>query len=427
MKRPWLILIVILALGVLTAFLLRTASRIPTYQGQTVYDLMFALKSSGLETSPGFMAIGSNAVPHLAEALRIERTKYDRYAWVRSPWFQKFAARRKLSFTWSKPAADVRHSATFALLAFSFQSRPALPELHAELVRAQDGDRQTVVNCLSELGPLPESIPWLVKAFPLSTNESYVVRHDLLHALGNGGTNAAAQAMPLVVASLRDQEPEVRLMAAQTLARWAQPAPDAIPDLVSMLSSTNESMVMSAAWALGNITNRCDEALPGVRRLLDRSPDDFHRAIAAMALWHLGGDAGETRRVLEGLLRSKRGKGVAANSLEQMGPAAKSSVPELLKAAHENIEASFETYDRAQCAKAVLRLQGETPEMYPVLEEAIITEKNSWSRATVIEQIAQIGPSARPLVPVLQRALNDPQRDVRHEAAVALEKLKHLR
>src|SRR5204862_4797645 len=195
-------------------------------------------------------------------------------------------------------------------------------------------------------GPLPESIPWLVKAFPLTTNETYVVRHDLLHALGNGGTNAANQAMPLVIASLRDRELQVRLMAAQTLAKWAQPAPAAIPDLLSLLGSTNDGAAMSAAMALGKITDHCDEARPGIRRLL-QSTNDHTRAVAAMTLWRLGGEPEETRQILQSLLHSKQGKGVAAHSLGQMGPLAKASVPELLKAANEAIGAWVEMYDRA--------------------------------------------------------------------------------
>ncbi len=426
MKMRWrMLLITAIAIAALAAIVL-SGRRIPTYQGQTVYDWMFSLKSSGLETSPGLMAIGSNAVPYLAEALRIEKTNYDRFAWVRSPRFQKVAAGWNLSFTWQKSATEVRRRAVFALLAFSFASRPALPELHAELMRAQDGDRQTVIHCLSELGPLPESISWLVKVFPLTTNESYVVRHDLLHTLGSGGTNAAMQAMPLVIDSLRDSELQVRLVAAQTLARWAQPAPAAIPDLLSLLGSANDSAAMSAAMALGRITDRCDEALPGIRQLL-RSTNDYTRAVAAMTLWRLGGEPEETRQVLQSLLRSKRGKGVAARSLGQMGPLAKASVPELLKAATEVIGTWVEMYDRAQCAQAVLRIQGASAEAYAVLAEGITTERNSWVRTTMCAEIAGLGELAIPLEPALQRASKDYNRDVRHEAALALKRLESHR
>jgi HEAT repeat protein len=386
---------------------------------------MFAQKSSAIESSAGFMVIGSNAVPFLAHALRIERTKYDRFAWVRSPTFQRFATRFHLGFTWRKPATEVRRSAVWSLLAFSFEARPALPDLHAELLRARDTERQTVVHCLSELGPLPESVPWLVKAFPLTANETWVVRHDLLHTLGNGGSNAARLAMPLAIASLKDPEWEVRSVAAQTLARWAQPAPAAIPELLSMLNSTNEYAAVSAARALSEITNHCAEALAGVLRLLD-STNDYARAVGAVTLWRLGGKTEETRRILEGLLRSTRAKGIAAASLGQMGWSAQASVAELLKASQEVIGTWVEMYDRAQCAKAVLRIQGESREAYAILEEAITTEKNTWVRRTMAGEIGHLGELARPLVPALRRALNDPNRDVRHDAGLALERLKDL-
>jgi HEAT repeat protein len=424
-RRRWVI-IGIIALAVVAVISLRVGSRVPTYQGKSVYDWMFAQKSSALESSPGLMAIGSNAVPYLAGVLRIDQTRYDRYEWVRSRAFQKFAERWNLGFTWRKPAIQVRRSAAFSLLAFSFESVSALPEIHHELLRAKDTDRQTVVHCLSEMGPLPESIPWLVMAFPLTTNETWVVRHDLLHALGGGGTNAAALAMTAVLVSLKDRQSEVRSMAAQTLGRWAQPAPAAIPDLLSMLNGTNDYGAMSAASALGKITNRCDEALPGVRRLLENT-NDYTRAVAAMTLWRLGGEAESTRRKLQSLLRSKGAKGVAARSLGQMGPAARESVPELLKAAQETIGTWVEMYDRAQCAKAVLLIQGESPEACAVLEESITTEKNGWVRETMVGEIAQLGPLARPLLPALRQALNDSHRGVRHEAAQAVEGLKDLR
>jgi HEAT repeat protein len=215
-------------------------------------------------------------------------------------------------------------------------------------------------------------------------------------------------------------------MAAQTLAKWAQPAPAAVADLISLLGSTNDSAAMSAAMALGKITNRCDQAVPGVRQLL-QSTNDYTRAVAAMTLWRLGGEPEETRQILQSLLQSKQGKGVAARSLGQMGPLAKASVPELLKAANEVIGTWVEMYDRAQCAEAVLRIQGASTEACAVLEEAITTESNYWVRGTVCGEIAGLGELAQPLLPALQRALKDSNREVRHEAAQAWKRLEKHR
>ena len=384
---------------------------------------MLAQTNSALASNPGLTAIGSNAVPFLARALRTEETMYDRYKWVRKAWFQQLANLGDLSFTWCNPAETVRRRAAWSLLAFGFESKLALPELHAALLRMDDMDRQTIVHCLGEVGPAPESIPYLVKAFPLTTKEHIVVRHDLIHTLGRGGTNAARMAMPLVIGSLSDPHLEVRSVAAQTLARWAQPAPEAIPSLPALLNGTNDNAAMSAAMALGKITNHCDEALPGLERLTG-SANDFTRAVAAITAWRLGGNAERTRRTLEELLTTRKARGAAADYLGEMGAAAKPSVPALLNAAQADLSAWVEMYDRAQCAKAVLRIQGESAEAYQLLEQSITSEKNAWIRGTVASEIGKLGALGRPLIPALRKALNDPNREVRHQAAVALERLE---
>ncbi len=396
--------------------------RTPTYQGKDVYQWMFEQNSSALESNPGLTAIGSNAVPFLARALRTDQTIYDRYAWVRKAWFQRLAQQWRLSFTWRKPASAARHYAARALLAFGFESKPALPELHAELLRASDTDRQTVVHCLAEIGPVPESIPLLVKAFPLTINETYVVRHDLIHALGRGGSNAARLAMHLVIGSLSDRHWDVRSIAAQALARWGQPAPQAVPLLLSLLMSTNENAAMSAAMALGRITNCCPEALPGLNRLAS-STNDYFRAVAAITSWRLGANAEDTRQTLEALLTSSKARGAAASYLGELGPAARASVPALLTASQTSLGAWVEMYEQAQCAKAILLIQGESAEACAVLAQAITTEKNSWVRETIAGELGKLGAPARPLVPTLQKALHDPDREVRHTAALALERL----
>ena len=229
--------------------------------------------------------------------------------------------------------------------------------------------------------------------------------------------------MPLVIDSLSDPHWEVRLAAAQTLWWWAQPAPEAIPPLLSLLNRTNDNAAQWAAMALGKITNRCDDALPGLA-VLSSSTDDFTRAIAAITAWRLGGDAEQTRQVLDGLLTILRVRGPAADYLGEMGSLAKPSVPALLSAAQPVSGKGEPMWGRAKCAKAVLRIQGESPEAYQVLEEAITKETNQWVRGNVAAEVGELGALARPLIPALRKALNDPHRWVRYKAALALERLK---
>jgi HEAT repeat protein len=106
-----------------------------------------------------------------------------------------------------------------------------------------------------------------------------------------------------------------------------------------------------------------------------------------------------------------------------MGSVAHGSVAALLRASHENIGAWVDMYDRAQCARAVLLIQGESPEAITVLEEALAFQQNPWIRATMANEVGNLRQLALPLIPALRRALQDPNREVRHEAAEALAKL----
>jgi HEAT repeat protein len=415
-------MVIVVMLVLVGGFILLSPS-VPNYQGKSVYDWMFQQQSSALESNPGLSAIGSNAVPYLARALAMRNTPYDRFAWVRNHRVQTVANKLGLGLRWTRPSKQVRHYATWSLLAFGFESRPALPQLHAELLAPDAADRQMIIACLSELGLPVESIPLLVQAWPLATNNSSNVRHDLLYALGHGGTNAAAVALPIVVASLGDREQSVQHVAVNTLERWALPVPGAVPRLVELLSLTNTMLAGAAAAALGRVTNRADEALPALRKIM-AGTNDYARASAASALWRLGGDADEARGMLESLLTTKRGKGTAAGYLGQMGPEAKESVPALLRASHENIGAWVDMSDRARCAKAVLRIQSESAEAIGVLEEALAFKSNGWVRTSVAEDIGKLSVQARPLIPALRRGLQDPDRDVRHAAAEALKQLE---
>ena len=128
----------------------------------------------------------------------------------------------------------------------------------------------------------------------------------------------------------------------------------------------------------------------------------------------------------ESLLGNER-KGMAASYLGTMGAAGKDSVPALLRASHQDLGGPTEICARAQCARAVLRIQGESSEAISVLAEALAFKSNSWVRATVAEDIGALGSIAIPLIPALQRALQDPDREVRHEAALALAKLESIK
>ena len=413
---------------VATAVFILVASRpaLPEHEGKTVYDWMFESRSSNLEDNPGLRAIGSNAVPYLARALAMRSTPFDRYRWVRHPLTQYVLTNAGFGLRWTKPSRDIRYAATWSLLEFDFEATPALPELYAELANPGAADRQMVIACIGSAARPEESVPRLVQAWPLCINDPYNVRHDLLYVLGTSGSNAAPLALPIVIEALDDPKPDIRVAAADALNRWGARAPEAVPKLVSYLSGTNVQLAVAAAAALGRVTNRADDAIPLIRELFTRSTNDLGRAVVAITLWRLGGNAEEARRQLESLLTTKTGRGAAARYLGELGDAARPSIPALLRGSQADLEAWVDMHDRAQCAMAVLRIVGESGEAVGALEDVLAHSENGWIRGTVAEEIGKMGPVAFPLIPALQRALKDPVREVRHEAAKALAQLEAL-
>ena len=148
--------------------------------------------------------------------------------------------------------------------------------------------------------------------WPLVTNETSNARHDLLHLLGYGGTNAAKLAGPIVIASLEDRKWDIRVVAAQALARWESPRQRRYRSCSHCSATRTIKRPCRQRWLSAESPIAAMRQVPGLRRLLE-STNDYIRGVAAMTLWRLGGDASETRQILEPLLTSKRGKGNAAS------------------------------------------------------------------------------------------------------------------
>jgi hypothetical protein len=416
----WIVAILV----TLTVMVWLLPARLPRHEGKTVYDWMFANKSSGLQKNPGLMAIGTNAVPYLARALAMRNTPYDRYSWVRRPFTQRIAKSLGLDMRWTMPSRNIRYWATYSLVAFSFEASPALPELYAELINPDAADPQGIYECISNTGMPPESIPYLVKAWSLQTSSH--LRSELLFHLARGGTNAAALAMPLAIEALDIPIQDIQRAAADALNRWAMPAPEAVPKLITLISSTNISLAVGSAAALSRITNRANAVLPALRELVQLSTNRHHEAVLTAALWRLGEPAESTRKHLESLLVTKEGRRHAAKFLGEMGQKATASIPILLRMSGQNLGDSLDIWSRVLCAMGVLKIQAHSPEAISVVEEALAYPQNAWVRATVAEDCGKLGHPALPIIPALRRALKDPDRGVRHEASQALAALEKL-
>jgi HEAT repeat protein len=154
-----------------------------------------------------------------------------------------------------------------------------------------------------------------------------------------------------------------------------------------------------------------------LRQLQDRDPALRQQAMWALA--RLGGEPEHVRAVAE--LLADKNQGVrhgAALNLGRMGPAAASSVPQLLIALHD--EDQF-VRTAAVCALGHICPHDETA--LAALGEAL-EDKSPMVRRRTLDTLGEIGPPARVLLPAVQDALLDSESEVRQAAGEASAKIR---
>jgi HEAT repeat protein len=130
----------------------------------------------------------------------------------------------------------------------------------------------------------------------------------------------ARDAMPALVAALKDDDAKVREAAAQAVG---QMGPDALPALSAMLGHHDKYVRRNAVWAMGKLGPAARTALRDLCHALKDS-DPRTASGAAQALGNMGADAAEA---VAPLAEAMRGTNIvlcrlAAKALSQIGPPA---------------------------------------------------------------------------------------------------------
>jgi len=171
------------------------------------------------------------------------------------------------------PDRDVRVRVLTALGNFGGQAHQVLPALRLALKETalKDDDefvRSQAVHALLQVGPEPDSE--VVGLIDSLQNELEVLRFHAAVALGNLGRNAQPAVPALIHTALWDEDPAVRVEAAVSLWKIERHGPLVIPTLIEALAADNELICWMAADALGQIGPEAREAVPALRRALQR-------------------------------------------------------------------------------------------------------------------------------------------------------------
>ena len=182
----------------------------------------------------------------------------------------------------------------------------------------------------ADTGLAENDLPALIAALG---DKDEVVRLNAAYELGMVG----AAAVPALIETWREAsedadspglETESFRHATYALSAIGEPA---VPALIDTLQDKNESIRVSAAYALGDIGSAAQDAVPSLTQAL-RDESAWVRRHATEALGLIGQPAQNTVPALIGLLRDEHYwiRDNAARALARLGPAAEAAIPALM-------------------------------------------------------------------------------------------------
>jgi RNA polymerase sigma factor (sigma-70 family) len=222
-------------------------------------------------------------------------------------------------------------------------------------------------------------------------------RQDALTALG-GIAEVDHSLLPIIIASLRDSDEEVRETASVQLAKVGPPA---LPLLIAGLKDTRQHY---RTWVMQTLSRFWEDGRPAVPALtaLLQSTHKTDRVLAAETLGRIGPEAAGAVPALTELLRDRTTLecAVATTALGRIGPAAKDAVPLLIDMLQDTGWRKF-PFDRA---------------LVPFYASQFETIPSANAATT----LGEIGPAAKAAIPALQ-AVRD--RETQSAARDAIRKI----
>jgi HEAT repeat protein len=211
----------------------------------------------------------------------------------------------------------------------------ALPVMEKAFQGADEQVMRGALDALAGLGPA--AVPKLIEALKYEKIRPYVI-----YIIGQNGP-AAKAAVEELVKYIDDKNPRVQHETMIALAKIGPAAKNAVPEVIKALEKNEGSLACAATYALGSIGADRKEASELISKNL-ASPDETLALISAWALAQLQpNDAQSAEKAVPVLIRGlgesevkyRRG---AAKALGKFGPLAKSALPALQQALHDEDE-----------------------------------------------------------------------------------------
>ncbi len=320
------------------------------------------------------------------------------------------------------PSPKLREAAARA---FGRMERRALAKAVPFLIEAMRREQDdTVIDALVKAVAHAKeaAVPGLIDLALTTTGDARQMAFASLARIGA----AARPAVPALIELLTDKDEEARTYAVVVLGRIGPGARAAVPALLKLQRSTPGARrhVIDALAAIGEAP---DEALGAVLKGL-KDPDVAVRFAAVRACAAFGPKAKAAVPDLIRLLDDEVNAGDVSPrpvvyALGKVGPDAKAAVPKLLPLLKDD-----DIEHATHAAAALLRIGAEEKAAVAVFRRALdksLQGEKAYIRFRTFSLVEDMGPAAKPLVPLLLSIVKDEKEDVdnRPRAAGILQKL----
>jgi HEAT repeat protein len=282
----------------------------------------------------------------------------------------------------------------------------AIPALIEGLKSDEVSIRRNAAFALGEIGPDAQTATEALTS-ALRNDQDIEVRRNAAFALGEIGSSA----IPELLDSLGDKDSRMRRNVAAALVRIGQPA---VPRLIQLLHAENSIIRNNAAGILGRIGPKAKKAIPALEKALQDEDKAF--------CWTVKQALRKIKQVtVDDLIECLNDKDIiirshAVESLGEMGPEAKSAVPQLILCLKDQ---------KAEVRKkAALALAGIGKPALPALIESLQNE-DVRIRKNAAFCLGEMGEQAKGALQALKKLLKDPYKQVRWCADNALKKIEN--
>jgi HEAT repeat protein len=362
------------------------------------------------EASQALHRLGAEAVPYLID--QVLKTRH--YLFLEKPFFDL----RRHFFPDAPPfvsADDIRTEAAWSLREIKPPAAMVLPLLADAVKSPEDLKHHWAVFLMGCLGDGADAATsHLIDALKDKDPRLHVLAAQSLWELGP----AARTALPAIIQAL--EKPSCPIRVIDALGNFGPAATAATPSLISRLAATNHIEKTHAAIALCQIDPQHASALATVTEALQRHKDARLCNSTLMALQEIKAYG---RIFVPALLQAATNRDdhtatLAIAALESIWPEA--AVPALLHQMKERTEENT----RIWAAGWILRIEPKNAEALTLLMDFVRSRRNSTWRGYAVEQLGESSPENREVVSFLdQTSKYDRDGEVSAKARKALERI----